>query len=70
MDSSRMSATKSRSSRWSRSDAVVYPACDEAVIASGHHGSPRTEGQSLCSDLGGQASYRPGSVSVRPITRW
>jgi len=24
-----------------------------SVRASGHHGSPRTEGQSLCSDLGG-----------------
>src|SRR3989304_4560758 len=57
-----------RSWRRLRSDAVVYPACDGAVIAPGHHGHPRTEGQSLNSDLRGQRGYRPGSMPVRPVT--
>jgi len=53
-----------------KSDAVVYPACCEAVVASGHHGYPRTEGQSLNNDLKGQRCYRPGSAPVRPVTPW
>jgi len=33
--------------------------------APGHHGYPRTEGQSLNSDLCGQACYRPRSAPVQ-----
>jgi hypothetical protein len=51
MDSSRKSARKETIVALIKSDAVVYPACCEAVPASGHHGHPRTEGQSLNSDL-------------------
>ena len=39
-----------------------------AVVAPGHHGYPRAEGQSLNSDLKGQGFCQPGSVPVRPVT--
>jgi hypothetical protein len=67
MDSSRVSAKKITSRSRSKSDAVIYPACDEAVRASGHHGHPRTESQSVKRDLEGQRRLRLISAPVRPV---
>jgi len=70
MDSSRKSATKRRSWRWRRSDAVVYPACHEALKLLAIMGLRAPRANRCAATSAGQASYRPGSVSVRPITPW
>jgi len=55
MDSSLVSARIR--TRDQGSDAVIYPACAEAAVASGHDGHPRTESQSVKRDLTGSTAF-------------